>query len=42
MTLIDFNICNLTSTLRVLYSETLTYFFKVKYFKRLYLDNDEN
>ena len=29
---IDFDICNLPATMPVLYSVTLTYFFKVKYF----------
>ena len=38
MTFIDFDVCNLAATLLVLYSVTLTYFFKVKYFKCQYLE----
>ena len=42
MTFIDFDICNLAATLPVLYSMTLTYIFKVKYFKYQYLENGES
>ena len=42
MTFIDFDICNLAVTLPVLYSVTLTYLFKVKYFKYQYLENGES
>ena len=36
---IDFEVCNLAATLPVLYSVTLTYFMKVKYFKYQYLEH---
>ena len=39
ITFIDFDTCNLPVTLPVLYSVTLTYFFKVIYFKCQYLEN---
>ena len=42
MTFIDFDICNLPATLPVLYSVTLTNFFKVQYFKCQYLENGES
>ena len=39
---IDFDVYNLAATLPVLSSVTLTYFFKVKYFKYQYLENGES
>ena len=42
MTFQDFYVCNLAATLPVLYFVTLTYFFKVKYFKYEYLENGES
>ena len=42
MTFIDFDICNLPATLPVLYSVTLTYLFKIRYFTCHYLENSES
>ena len=39
---IDFDDCNLATTLPVLYSVTLTYFFEGKYSKCQYLENGES
>ena len=39
---IDVDVCNLAATLPVLYSVTLTYYFKVKYFKCQSLENGES
>ena len=42
ITFIDFDVCNLSATLPVLYSVTLTYLFKIKYFKRQNPENCES
>ena len=41
-TFIGVDICQRTASLRMLYSVTLTYIFKVNIFKRQYLVNDES
>ena len=38
---IDFDICNVTVTLPVLFFVTLAYFFTVKYSKYQYLENGQ-
>ena len=42
MTFIDSDICYLPALLPVLHSVTVTYFFKVKYFKSQYVKNGES